>query len=205
LGEKVFNVSEQAIVGQYLIEDASQEPSEKFTEVLLSLKNDRSDWDISGIISVFQDRIIYGNSGMEYYSIITEVAKLKRSELRDFKARFALSMEKAYKNEYVQPYRIAFPRTGCGFVFVPVPREFFEIRIDGLMNLTFANKYNLKLDKCVGLSFAPVEGGWFIIDWCFTGFPWRYDQELELFLKEKNPFRAVKTDQIPVYSFERKS
>ena len=43
---------------------------------------------------------------------------LKRNELREFKIRFKLSVEKARANQFVRPYRIAFPRTSCGFVFI---------------------------------------------------------------------------------------
>ena len=203
--KKVLDVPEQALVGQYLVGDSSLEPSEKFLEAFRKLKQDDADWNMSGIIRIFADRITTENLVTDYYPIVTEVAKLKRSELRDFKTRFVLSMQKAEKNEFVQPYRIAFPRTGCGFVFIPVPRDLLEKRKEGLKNLTIANKYDLKLEKCLGVSVAPDGGGWFLIDWCFIEFPWEHYPELDRFLKDNNPFRPVKIGQIPVYSFERNS
>ncbi len=201
----VLDVPEQALVGQYLVGDSSIEPSEKFLEAFRTLKQDNADWNMSGIIRIFAERITTKNPVTDYYPIVTEVAKLKRSELREFKTRLVLSMQKAEKNELAQPYRIAFPRTACGFVFIPVTKDLVEIRINGLKNLTLAHKYDLKLEKCLGISVASDGAGWFLIDWCFIESPWEPDQEIDRFLKDNNPFRQLKVDQIPVYSFERNS
>jgi hypothetical protein len=201
----VLDVPEQALVGQYLVGDSSIAPNEKFLEAFRTLKQDDADWNISGIIRIFADRITTENPVTDYYPIVTEVAKLKRSELREFKTRLVLSMQKAEKNELAQPFRIAFPRTGCGFVFIPVTKDLVKIRINGLKNLTLAHKYDLKLEKCLGVSVASDGGDWFLIDWCFIQAPWEPDQEIDRFLKNNNPFRKLKVDQISVYSFKQNS
>jgi hypothetical protein len=56
-------------------------------------------------------------------------------------------------------FSMAFPRTNCGFVFVPVTQDFLENRQSWLVNLTIAHKYDQKLLKCIGASFATEENG----------------------------------------------
>ena len=156
---------------------------------------------MSGVITQFPDRVTTENQPTDYYDIVKEIAKLKRNELREFKKRFRLSMEKSRGNEFVQPYRMASPRTGCGFVFVPMVEEFIPHRREGLQNMTLACKYDLKLEKCLGVSFAPEPDGWYSVEWCYTEFPWEYDKELEDRLKDNNPFREVSTREIGRYDF----
>jgi hypothetical protein len=199
--EKLENIPEQGIVGQYLAGAFDMEPDTGFIDYLMSLKQERSEWDMSGIVRHFQDSIATGNPPIDYYKIITEIAKLKRSELKEYKIRFMLAVEKARKSEVDLPYRIAVPRTGCGFVFVPTTSDLKENRIVGLKNLTYAHKYDLKLITCVGVSFLFEANGFFRIDWCYLSFPWKYDPEFEKKLKENNPFRKVKTYEAPPYSF----
>lgn len=77
------------------------------------------------------------------------------------------------------PYRIALPHTGCGFVFVPLIHDFMERRLQFLEYLTYAHKYDQKLLKCIGVSFAPEEDGWYSVEWCYLEFPWQDDPELD--------------------------
>ena len=154
---------------------------------------------MSGVIRQFTNRVTTENEPTDYYSIVTEIAKLKRNELREFKKRFQLSMEKSRANEFVQPYRMASPRTGCGFLFVPLEAECVPHRRQGLQNMALACKYDLKLDKCLGVSFAPEPDGWYSVEWFYMEYPWEYDRELDERLKDDNPFREVRTKEIGRY------
>ena len=157
---------------------------------------------MSGVISKFPDRVTTGNEPTDYYQIVSEIAKLKRNELREFKKRFQLSMEKSRKNEFAQPYRMAIPRTGCGFVFIPLGAEFVPHRKQGLLNITHACKYDLKLDKCLGISFAPEPDDWFSVEWCYIEYQWEYDRELDENLKHESPFRKVSAREIGRYNYK---
>ncbi len=200
--EKVNTVPEPALMGQYLEGNEQTEPSIDYIQILEALAHKAHEWDMSGIISKFPDRVTTDNEPTDYYHIVCEIAKLKRNELREFRKRFELSMGKARKNEFAIPYRMAIPRTGCGFVFIPIEAEFVPQQRHGLMNMTHACKYDLKLEKCLGVSFAPEPDGWFSVEWCYIEYQWEYDQELDERLKKDNPFREVSTKEIGRYDFK---
>ena len=200
-GDAVLPVPEPALVGQYLEGDADRRPDPAFMEVLTALEHRADEWDMSGIIKQFAERVTTDGPATEYLAILKELAKLKRNELREFKARFRLSMEKCRSGEFALPYRMASPRTDCGFVFIPLTQDVVEVRRRGLMNLTLACKYDLRVPKCVGASFCPEDGGWYSVEWCYIEHPWRYDEELERALKANNPFREVRTAELPRYGF----
>ena len=200
-GDAVSPVPEPALVGQYLKGDADTKPGPAFVDVLAALEHRANKWDMSGIIKQFAERVTTDGPATEYYAILKELAKLKRNELREFKTRFRLSMEKCRSGEYALPYRMASPRTDCGFVFIPLTQDVVEVRQRGLMNLTLACKYDLKVPKCVGVSFCPEDGGWYSVEWCYIEHPWRHDEELERALKGNNPFREVRTAELRRYEF----
>jgi len=200
-GTDCESVPEQALVGQYLDGNSESPPSIDYLEHLNSLSARADEWDMSGIIKNFPDRITTDNQPTEYYSIVAEMAKLKRNELRHFKLRFQLAMEKSREGKFALPYRMASLRTGCAFVFIPLDSEMAAQRQQGLVNLTIGCKYDLKMNKCIGVSFAPEDGGWYIVEWCFLESEWQPDAEIERWLKESNPFSPVNTEVIERYDY----
>lgn len=133
---------------------------------------------------------------------VTELAKMKRNELREFKRRFLLSLDKSRVGSFVLPYRIFVPRTACGFLFIPLDSGMLEYRRIGLENLTHACKYDFKAAKCIGITFAPDGPEWYSVEWCYLEYPWQRNQELEDRIQETHPFRPVKTTQLGRYSFK---
>ena len=200
-GDAVSPVPEPALVGQYLEGNADRKPDPAFVDVLKALEHRADEWDMSGIIKQFAERVTTDGPATEYYAILKELAKLKRNELRVFKTRFRLSMEKCRLGEFALPYRMASPRTDCGFVFIPLTEDVVEVRQRGLMNLTLACKYDLKVQKCVGASFAPENGGLYSVEWCYIEHPWGYEEEFERALKGNNPFREIRTVELPRYGY----
>lgn len=199
--QDTFNLPEQALVGHYLSGESEHKPHLSFSLYLQKLEHNFEEWDLSGIISIFSDRITINNPPTDYYYIIREIGKLMRHELELFKTRYKLSMEDAKANKFTLPYRIAIPRTGCGFVFVPVTHDFKESRINALQNLTHAHKYDQKLSKCIGVSFVAEEDGWYLIDWCYLDFPWQHDPRLGNELQQNYPFRKVQSEKLSQYRF----
>ena len=196
---KVEAVPEQALVGQFIAGDAKSVPCISFVQNLTDLEHRQHEWDMSGVISQFSDRITTDTGATDYYCIVAEIAKLKRNELREFKKRFQLSMEKSEANDFVKPYRFALPRTDCAFVFIPLTKELAQERQTGLKNLTLACKYDLQCTKCVGVSIAPDGHEWYSVEWCYIEYPWEFDAELDQSLRENNPFRNVRTAEIKTY------
>lgn len=200
--QEVLKLPEQALVGQYLSGSCQEQPSIDFIIFLRQLENEVAEWNISGIINTFSDRMTATNTPTDYYLILREIADLKRNELKEFKTRFSLSMEKAKTDEMVLPYRIALPRTDCGFVFIPLTKNLFESRLKLLENLTYAHKYDQKLLRCIGISFASEENDWCLVDWCYTEFLWEYNEEIENQLQQSYPFRKAQAKNLPRYTFE---
>ena len=192
---------EAALVGQYLTGDISVPPSVDFIDHLKRLEHQASEWDMSGIISMFPERIITDNEETDYYPIVRELALMKRNELREFKERFELAIEKARANEFAIPYQMACPRTNCGFVFVPLTIDAIPHRMNSLRNFSLANKYDLKLPKCIGVTIADDVDGWFTAEWMYAEFPWEYEAEMEGWLADNYPFRKVREVEMNRYSF----
>jgi hypothetical protein len=199
--EDVLNLPEQALVGQYLSGISNEKPQFVFVEYLQKLQHRAEEWDMTGVINVFPERVTTDNVSTDYYYIVKEIAKLMRNELRELKTRFKLSMEKASANEFVLPYRMAIPRTGCGFVFIPLTDDFIEHRLQFLQNFTYAHKYDQRLPKCIGVSFAPEEDGWYSVEWCYIECPWQEDPEMENRLRQNNPFGEVRAVELSQYTF----
>jgi hypothetical protein len=204
-GDKVLDMPEPVLVGHYLNGDSEQVPELSHAKYFHSLEENRKDWDLSDVIGKFADRIFASNTPTEYYRIIAEISKLDRKDLFEFKKRLSLSLTKARDNQFTRPYRIVIPRTGCGFVFVPITKDLVPYQIQGLKNLTHAHKYDQKLSKCVGVSVAYGEDNYFSIYWCYADFPWQYDSAMDERLKENNPFRDMKTSESPRYTFKSTS
>ena len=203
-GDVVSAVPETALAGQYLLGDSDRRPDSEFVEVLKDLEHRADEWDISGLIKYFPNRVISDSNSTDYYAIVSELVKLKRNELREYKKRFQLSMDKCGSQEVVLPYRMASQRNQCGFIFVPLAEELIAGRRQGLMNLTLACKYDLRVSKCIGTSFFPERNGRFSIEWCYLEFPWEYDEELDQRLQRDNPFREVRQVELNRYNFKPK-
>ena len=199
---RVNDVPEPALMGQYLCGDVDHHPNIAFIDYLIDIEHRINEWDMSGVIKQFPDRITTDNKAIDYYSIVTEIAKLKTKRVEIIQGALSVVYtEMSSLSKYTQPYRFACPRTDCGFVFIPLERKFLAQRLQMLQNLTYRCKYDLKLSKCVGISFAPEAHGWFSVDWCYIEGPWKFDAEMKKMLNESNPFRDVRMAEVEPYTF----
>lgn len=185
---------ERALLGQFVSGDASAKPDVNFESELDSISKDL-DFDMWFVFDGIADRIENASSmesATDYYRIIAEFAKLNRLELAEFKKRFRLCLKAVNDNRFMGPTRIISPQTRCGFVFLSAVDEFVEHRIVGLSNMTEFAKHDQRLDKCVGISIAK-DGSEYLIDWCFVGFPWEEDLEMDEALAKNYPFLPLKS------------
>lgn len=201
--QESLQVPEVSLVGHYLRGNIDEPPEIDHAEFVMALSNAEEEWDVSAIVKLFAERLTTPAGTTEYYPIISAIAELKRNELAKFKERFMLSIENAKKNELVKPYRIAVPRTGCGFIFIPIDRELIPHRRKGLRGMTIAHKYDQRLSRCIGVTFAPDGGGWYTLEWMYIEGPWEHDEEMEKLLLDNPPFRPVRMDEIPRYRFDK--
>jgi hypothetical protein len=199
----VSQVTEQALVGQFLRNVLDQRPSSQFIEWLAALQQRAADtqkWDISRIIHLFAERRnTPQKSPTDYYGILKELAKLNRTDMDAFKTRFFYSMKMADADNIVLPNRFV-ASTGCGFVFIPLQRARMGDRHHALEAFTQLNKYDLQLQRCVGLTFVS-EGDetWCDVQWCRLDYPWKENAKFAAALKENYPFRPVKTAVVERY------
>ena len=202
----VSGVPEHALVGQFLRNLPEEHPSLKFLYFLTVLQQkakDTDEWDISRIIHLFpQRRSTPQKVPTDYYRILKELAKLNRTDMGLFKERFKKSMEVAEADKNVLPYRFD-ATTGCGFLFIPLPRSEESNKIKILEALTALNKYDRRLSICLGLSFL-FDGGTPPCDvhWCRLEHPWVENARLAALLKEQAYFRPIKESVVERYGLE---
>ncbi len=203
-GNVVCEVTEQALAGQFLRNLPEQRPSSDFIKWLAALQQKASDsqkWDISRIIHLFAERRnTPQKSPTDYYGILKELAKLNRTDMNFFKERFFHSMKMAKADNVVLPNRFV-ASTGCGFVFIPLQRARMGDRLHALEAFTHLNKYDLQLQRCIGLTFVS-EGNdttWCDVQWYRLDYPWEENVKFAAALKENYPFRPMKTAVVERY------
>lgn len=177
-GRLIENVSEKALLGQFLSENDSKEPTEKFSIYVAHLNEDKSEFSILSMVSIFSKRIVTQANSTDYYLIIKELAKLNRRELQHFKERYFKSFESVKKNES-DLFRIAIPRTSCGFVFIPLNEDNASHWKNALENFICLYKYRHKLNKCIGMAVFRETDATFNIQWEIIENPWEYNEEME--------------------------
>ncbi|MGO9430117.1 hypothetical protein [Rhodoblastus sp.] len=197
---------ESVIAGHFIGGDPNELPTVASARHLHRLVQDEEEWNLAPFLRGLHDHLSVPGIGDDYYDILIEFAKLPRSAWRKVKERILLCVEKAKKDEFARPYRITFPRTDCGFVFIPVLSELVmrsdwpTIRLRGIQQLTQAHKYDQHLSKCIGILVAK-DGDYFDILWCLVAHPWTEDSEFQKALNDNFPFRPVKDVEVRGYLF----
>ena len=197
-------VSEAALVGQYMGGDPTAIPNERFANVFEALIHDRDQWDVSFLTDRLGEQIVYregDSSETSHYRILAELAKLTRSELREFKTRLNLALESVRADDFDLPYRFAAPRNDCGFLILPVQSGMHEHARSALTNFSLASKHELKVAKHVSLSIRKARS-YIDIEWMFVDSPLTQNEELDAMLARNYPFRKLKEGLKPRYQFD---
>ena len=156
--EKIAKYLEQYLLGHFLNTTDDSFIQEKYIETFSKLIDDTEDFDMSGILNNFLEkiRIKSQRKSQHYYSILTEIAKLKRYELIEFKKRYRQMIDDVKSSNFSMPYRFTISRTGCGFVFIPLLKDKSDYWENALRNFTEIYKYKRKLNKCLGVTTFKV-------------------------------------------------
>ncbi|MBL4898680.1 MAG: hypothetical protein JKX76_03415 [Colwellia sp.] len=187
--EKVINYPEQYLLGHFLNTDDESFIQEEYIETFSKLIDDIEDFDVSGILTNFLEkiRIESQRTSQDYYSILTEIAILKRYELIEFKKRFTQMIDDVKSSKFSMPYRFTISRTGCGFVFIPLLQDKVEYWENALLNFTQIYKYKRRLNKCLGvITFKTDE--FFDINWALIKNDWSFNNELDEAVKNESEF-----------------
>ena len=194
----VTAVSEGAMIGQYLLEDYSSEPDAKFERAARS-RGGPTACEFSFVMDSLAGRIASQHSeyaDTDCYETLTELALLGRYELRALQQQIRLALEAVRANRFELPFRIASGRTGCGFLIVPVTREFHERAMDALESLALASKHELDLPRQVGIGMWR-NSEFVDIEWVFREGENPPDPELDERLAHSYPFRTASEQRLP--------
>jgi hypothetical protein len=191
-------VSEAALIGQYLLEDYSSAPDERFERASRS-RGGPTACEFSFVLDSLATTIasqeeVYADT--DHYEALAELARLARYELRALKQQIRLALEAVRGNRFELPYRIASARTGAGFLVVPVTREFHDRASAALRSLSLASKYELDLERQVGIGMWR-NSEFVDIEWIFlkgTNLP---DPDLDERLAHNYPFRRASEQRLP--------
>jgi hypothetical protein len=201
-GEALSTVDEKALVGQYIRNLPDEQPTVALEAYVDAVKQQSENWDIARLIHLFPERRTTPiKKRKQCYDVLRELAKLYRTDMAEFKKRFAFNMDKALKDEAYLPNRFT-ASTSCGFVFIPRQRRHRPRRKGFLVTLAELNKYDLRLDKCIGLTFIAEEGEektWCDVQWLPVFFPWKQNLALQKRLDAMKPFRPVKSRRVERY------
>jgi len=202
-------VSEAALIGQYLLEDFSSPPSSSL-ERAARARGGPTACEFSFVLDSLGAEIAAleeeetedehdgeaGANGDDRYEILTELGLLGRYELRALKQQLRLSLEAVRANKFELPFRMASATTGCGFLIVPIMREFHERAYEALQSLSMASKHELDLEKQVGIGMWK-DTEFVDIDWIFLKGRNLPDPALDERLAQRYPFRRASERRLP--------
>jgi len=185
------NVSETALLGQYLFEEQDAPADARYEMAGRTLKGDPAAWVFSYVIENLNTQMARRDEeSVEsvYQRILAEIAQLGRSELRELRAQLRLSLEAVRADRFELPYRVTSVRSQCGFLVLPGSAELRLRARETLEGLSAASKYELQLEKQV--SVAMWRSGQIIdIDWLYTEGPNLPNEKLDHHLERAYPFR----------------
>jgi hypothetical protein len=191
-------VSEAALIGQYLSEDYSSAPDERFERAARSHSGPTA-CEFAFVLDSLATSIASQEgeyADTEGYEILTELARLNRHELRALKQQVRLALESVRANRFELPHRIVSARTGCGFLVLPLTSEFHDRTFFALESLSYASKYELDLEKQVGIGMWR-ESEFVDIQWLFLNGRNLPDTYLDERLARGYPFRRSSEQRIP--------
>ncbi len=191
-------VSEAALIGQYLLEDYFSPPDERFESASRS-RGGPTACEFSFVLDSLASSIASQESDYadtDCYDVLAELARLARYELRALKQQVRLALEAVRGNRLELPYRIASARTGTGFLVLAVTKEFRDRALGALRSLSLASKYELDLERHVGIGMWR-NSEFVDIEWIFVNGRNLPDPHLDERLARSYPFRRASEQRLP--------
>lgn len=191
-------VSETALIGQYLLEDFDSPPDQRLERAARARRSPAA-FEFSFVLDSLGTAIAAQEdhfADSECYSILSELALLGRYEVRALAEQLRLALESVRADRFEQPYRMASSRTGCGFLILPVTREFHDRGYDALESLARASKHELDLERQVGIGMWR-NGEFVDFEWLFLSGSNVADPSIEERLAQNYPFRRASERRFP--------
>lgn len=198
--------TEKYLLGRYLISPKVVEldidtKDEDFSKYVDNLEHTINEFDMRNIFQSIREKMstTQGNE-LDYYKFITELALLNRLELKGFKDRFSFALKKIESNEF-NINRMISGKSNCGFVFISLLEEEIDKRIELSKMITHLAKYDMKVEKILGVTFIKESKAKILIYWTYIEYPWVSNSETEKLIKESNLFKPLKLDISVLYKF----
>jgi hypothetical protein len=209
-------VSETALIGQYLLEDFSSPPNSSLeraarsrggataSEFSFELDNlaaelsthDEEEEDDEEDDPHYDDTASHHDATTHSYEILTELALLGWYDLRALKQQIRTALEAVRANRFEQPLRIISTRRRCGFLIVPLMREFLERSLEALDSLAMASKHELDLKRQVGIGMWP-SSEFVDVEWVFLEGDNPPNPALDQRLARNYPLRRASERRMP--------
>ena len=191
-------VSEMALIGQYLLEDFESPPDQRLERAARARRSPAVS-DFSFVLDGLGAQIAAQDehdADSDLYRILSELAQLGRYELRALAEQLRLALESVRSNRLELPYRMASSKTGCGFLILPVTREFEDRGYDALESLARASKHELELERQVAIGMWQT-GEFVDIEWLYLGGANSPVPEIDERLAQHYPFRRASERRLP--------
>ena len=191
-------VSETALIGQYLLEDFESPPDSRL-EAAARARRSPAVCEFTFVLDSLAAAIAAQDDDFadsDYYRILNELAMLGRYELRALTEQMRLALDSVRSDKFELPYRMASSKTGCGFVILPLTREFRDRSFDALESLAQAAKHELDLDRQVAIGMWK-DGEFVDIEWLFLSGPNEPDAAIDERLSQNYPFRRSSERRFP--------
>jgi len=191
-------VSETALIGQYLLEDFESPPDQRL-EAAARARRSPAVCEFTFVLDNLAASIAAQEDDFadnDHYRILFELSMLGRYELRALSEQLRLALESVRADKLELPYRVASSKTGCGFIILPLTREFHDRSNDALESLAHASKHELDLERQVGIGMWR-DGEFVEIEWLYLSGPNAPDAEIDERLVQSYPFRRASERRLP--------
>jgi len=191
-------VSETALIGQYLLEDFESPPDQRL-EAAARARRSPAVCEFTFVLDNLAASIAAQEDDFadnDHYRILFELSMLGRYELRALSEQLRLALESVRADKLELPYRVASSKTGCGFIILPLTREFHDRSNDALESLAHASKHELDLERQVGIGMWR-DGEFVEIEWLYLSGANAPDAEIDERLVQSYPFRRASERRLP--------
>jgi hypothetical protein len=191
-------VSETALIGQYLLEDFESPPDQRL-EAAARARRSPAVCEFTFVLDNLAASIAAQEDDFadnDHYRILFELSMLGRYELRALSEQLRLALESVRADKLELPYRMASSKTGCGFIILPLTREFHDRSNDALESLAHASKHELDLERQVGIGMWR-DGEFVEIEWLYLSGANAPDAEIDERLVQSYPFRRASERRLP--------
>lgn len=191
-------VSETALIGQYLLEDFESPPDQRL-EAAARARRSPAVCEFTFVLDSLAEAIAAQEDDFadsDSYSILFELSMLGRYDLRALSEQLRLALESVRADKFELPYRMASSKTGCGFVILPLTREFHHRGYEALESLAHASKHELDLERQIGIGMWRA-GEFVEIEWLFLAGANAVDPEIDERLSQSYPFRRASERRLP--------